>query len=597
MSYVPLHNHSAFSLADGISRIDDIMKRCKEIGVESFALTEHSNMMSFLKFFNACKENNIKPIIGCEIYLNEQYFTNKEKYLEEDNKRQEKKKKVKVSDEVVETDTEKIEDEAETERGDSTKESNSHLVIMAKNWEGVKNCLHLSNRGFFNFYRKPLLSEELVFQFMDKNNIVSSACLGSPFNKLIMENKIDEAKAIYSRYKEKFGDDFYIEFHLNEMAEQRQVNLINAKICKELNIKPVFALDSHYVQKEDWYIQYLLYAINKQKTINTMTLEDWFYKCRKLYIKTHDEIMKEIESEPDELHDILYDSVQNTKEVASKVEKFDIELYKDNYPKFCPTIEESEKLFNQKIIKGFKEKVASGLIPKEKIQIYKDRVKTELEVIKQKKVFDYFLINEDILNNFVPNTGGQGGTGRGSAPSSICLWLTNITKIDPIKYNLIFARFLNKARKDCADIDCLLDTTLVICNNNIKYIRDIKVNDLVLDVNNVWKKVLKVSPRIVKDNDVILQLTVENNGKIGKIIMNSEHKMFTNNKDFIKTKELTEESNLFGYVKTIDISKQFRIIKIEELDKNLLKGHILVDISVEDTKSFQIIPFSSNFQL
>src|SRR3990167_9175708 len=173
--YTPIHVHSTFSLGDAVARIDDIVEKAKKIGCEAISLTEHGNMMSFLKFYKSCKENKIKPIMGCEIYINDLYYQDKERFLELNKKSAE-------------------------DIGDEKNEKNSHLIILAKNYKGLQNCIHLSNRGFFNFYRKPLLSQDIVFEFLDYNNIITTACLGSIFNKKIVLGKINEVRELYFLY-------------------------------------------------------------------------------------------------------------------------------------------------------------------------------------------------------------------------------------------------------------------------------------------------------------------------------------------------------------------------------------------------------------
>ena len=556
--YTPIHVHSTFSLGDAVARIDDIVEKAKKIGCEAISLTEHGNMMSFLKFYKSCKENKIKPIMGCEIYINDLYYQDKERFLELNKKSAE-------------------------DIGDEKNEKNSHLIILAKNYKGLQNCIHLSNRGFFNFYRKPLLSQDMVFEFLDDNNIITTACLGSIFNKKIVLGKINEVRELYKKYKNKFKDNFYIEFQLNSIEIQRKVNLVNLEFCKELNIKPVFGLDVHYLDKSDYYIQYLLYCIKQKKTIKSMTLDDWFYEARELYFKTEEEINNLIIKEPVKLQDILFESLKNTNEIADKVENFDIELYKNNYPKFCSTKNEADELFLEKIKQGYINKIKNGLIKYDLHEKYLNQAKYEFSLFKEKGFNDYFLIIEDIIKNFVEKTEGFTGAGRGSAPSSVCLWLTDLTKIDPLKYNLIFERFANSARKDPPDIDIDFDSEH---QKQIEgYLKDKYGVNKVCHVGNFSRFASKT---IVKDLSRIFELNFDATNKLTKIfndnIINS-----TIEKEIKNARKILEKLKDYKTVKFIDDNYELFVkigSKFEGLARQLGKhasGIIISDKKLVDS--------------
>ena len=436
-TYIPLHGHSTYSQGDGVTKIADIIKRTKEIGADAVSLTEHGNMSSFYKFWKEAKANDVKPIVGCELYLNDLYYSDREKFL--------KIKRNKGGD------IEGAGDAADM----SGLASNNHQLVYCKNYEGVKNLIGLSNVGFEEFYRKPLVDTNETFERLDTNNIVTTGCLQSIFNQQIREGNEVEAIKLIKKWHEKFGEDFYLEVQLNQLKEQHQCNAFYNKVYDKTGIKPVFALDYHYANKDDWYIQYLLYCIKQRGTVNSYPPEDWFYNVRDLYIKEIDEIYTRAEKWGMDKK-FLELAIDSTFEIRDKV---DIEMpsYPDNFPKFTESTKQSDDVFRSKLKVKWQEKLANGLVPKDKIDEYQARMKYELGIIYDKGFVDYFLILDDLLNNFVYKVGGATGAGRGSAGGSLVLFILDITKIDPIRHNLIFERFLNPARIDPADVD--LDIT------------------------------------------------------------------------------------------------------------------------------------------
>jgi DNA-directed DNA polymerase III PolC len=438
-NYIPLHLHSTYSIGDGVSKIEDIIKRAKEIGSNSIAISEHGTMASFYKFYLTAKSNNINPIIGCEFYVNDLYFSDNEKFLKI------KRTKSSSSDDL----------EGDEDNYDKTDAANSHLIVYAKNFEGLQNIIHLNNIAAQNFYRKPLISTDHVFNILDENNIVTTACLASKFNKLILKNELNEAVDLLKKYKNKFKDDFYIEYHINDLKEQLKVNKFYEVVSKKLKIPLVLGIDAHYVYKEDWKIQYLLYVIKTRNTVNTMPESKWFYTVRDLYIKTVDDIYDKAELLNYNI-DAVNEAIASTFDIANKV-NIEIPKYRNNFPKFFENYEDSVDTFNKKLEIKWDEKVKNGLIPNDKIEQYRERLEQERKLMIDKGYIDYFLILDDLLNNFVYKTGGSSGAGRGSASGSLILFILGVTKIDPLKYDLIFERFINEARTDPPDVDCDID--------------------------------------------------------------------------------------------------------------------------------------------
>lgn len=437
--YVPLHGHTTYSIGDGVTRIDDLIERLKEIKSPAAGLTEHGNMSSFLKFYRAAKANKINPILGCELYINELYYKDRDKFLE------------------LKKNKNKKEDEAEEIFGDTESSDNNHQIVYATNYEGLRKIVHLSNKGFYNFYYKPLVNLDLVYNDLDfETNILTTGCLNSYFNKAILDGRYDEVEHLIKKFYDKFSSNFYLEIQFNNLEEQIKVNNFYIDFFKKTNIKPLLSIDYHYANKDDWEIQYLLYVIKGRKTVKTLSKEEWFYSVRDLYIKEIDLIYDYAKKQGFD-EKILNIAIDSTLEVNDKV-KIEIPDYPNNNPRFLDSKDKSINVFNELLERKFKEKIDSGLIPKDKVSEYKDRLDYEMSVIKDKDVIDYFLILNDIIQNHVYMNGGGLGAGRGSAGGSLVLFVTDITKIDPIKHNLIFARFINPARKDPPDIDTDIDS-------------------------------------------------------------------------------------------------------------------------------------------
>lgn len=447
-SYIPLHGHSAYSFGDSPARISDLVSRAKEIGADAMALTEHGNMCSFFKFYKECKEQNIKPIVGCELYHNDLFYEDNKRFLE-----------VKRGTSLIDNLQKKIRVENDTDNEEYGSESdNNHFLAYAKNYEGVKNIIHLSNIGFTNFYRKPLVNTELIYEKLDDNNMITTGCMQSKFNQMILKGQGAELEKLLKSFKDKFGDNIYLEVQLNGMKEQNEINEFYYMVSKKLGIKPVFALDYHYANKEDWYIQYLIYVIRQRQTIASYPEDKWFYTVRDLYIKEIDAVYAAAKRDDFDL-DFLEEAIDSTFEIRDKTD-IKMPVYPDNFPKFTESKKDSYSIFLQKLKERFRDKVDSGLIPKEHESLYIERLSEEIKLIKSKDYVDYFLILDDLLNNFVYKEGGTVGAGRGSAPASLVLYTLGVTKVDPIKHNFVLERFINENRKDPADVDIDFDVDI-----------------------------------------------------------------------------------------------------------------------------------------
>ena len=408
--FVHLHNHTEFSLLDGASRIQDLIKRAKELGMKALAISDHGVMHGAVAFYTAAESLGIKPIIGCEVYVAQRGRLDKE-----------------------------------------TKEDRSphHLTIFAKDEEGYKNLVRLvSLASLEGFYSKPRIDKEILKKHKE-GLVVLSGCLKGEIPSLLLAKNFQKAKDVAGEYRSLFGDDFYLEIMDQGLSDQKTVNQELISLSKDLKIKLVASNDTHYVRKEDARIQDVLLCIQTGRFLDEtdrMKLE-----TDEFYLKSADEMLKVFPDIPD--------AVKNSVEVAEKCNlKLDLgKLHLPNFP--VPEGDDPnsylEKLTFEGINKRYAVKVENGedgkaryLVPPE----LADRVKYELMVIEQMGYAPYFLIVQDFIR-FARSKKIQVGPGRGSAAGSIVSYSLGITNVDPIKYGLLFERFLNPERITMPDID------------------------------------------------------------------------------------------------------------------------------------------------
>ncbi len=408
--FVHLHNHTEFSLLDGASRIQDLIKRAKELGMSTLAVSDHGVMHGAIAFYTAAKNQGVKPIIGCEVYVARRSRFDKE-----------------------------------------TKEDRSpyHITIIAKDEEGYKNLVKLvSLASLEGFYSKPRIDKEILKKHK-KGLVVLSGCLKGEIPSLVLEKNIQKAKEVAGEYKSIFGDDFYIEIMDQGLPAQKAVNPELMNLSKNLKIKLVATNDTHYVKKEDAKIQDVLLCIQTGRyldEIDRMKLE-----TDEFYLKSASEMLSLFSEIPDVL--------KNSLEIAEKCD-LKLELGKPHLPDFkVPEAEDVNSFLEKLTFEGIKKryaikienenkKDARYLVPPE----LADRVKYELMVIEQMGYAPYFLIVQDFIN-FARSKKIQVGPGRGSAAGSIVSYALGITNVDPLKYGLLFERFLNPERITLPDID------------------------------------------------------------------------------------------------------------------------------------------------
>lgn len=450
MSWVSLHNHSQNSLLDGYSKPKDMVTRCKELGYNACALTDHGTISGCVAFYKACKEGGIKAILGCEFY-----FVNNAKEKNADNK------------------------------------GMNHVVILSKNltgWYELIQCVSESNKEE-NFYHKPRIDYDMMKKFLGNgNHICFSGHPGTVIaetlftsNAVFDAENIDHAysflredwkesvKTVVQNHVNIFGSDFFLEIQLIDKdrlyAAQIIANCLR-EVAAEMNIATVATGDSHYVRKSDAIYQRILLCSALNKTLpeiekgianrDKVPLK-CFFVSDNYHIPTPEEIAY--------LH--TEEEINNAQRIADLCEDYDI-LNKPSLPKFsCPNnISEIEYLKELCRI-GWKNK----LTPEQrKDPVYIDRIKEELAVIEEADLSGYFLIVQDIVN-WVRLQGWLPGPGRGSAAGCLISYLIGITRVDPIPYNLLFSRFYNSSRKgSLPDID--VDVPAEHRDEIIEYIKD-----------------------------------------------------------------------------------------------------------------------------
>jgi DNA polymerase-3 subunit alpha len=397
--FVHLHVHSEFSLLDGANRIKDLPVRAKELGMDAIAVTDHGAMFGTIDFYKACKANGVKPIIGCEVYVAPRTRFDKEPNI--DNKYY-------------------------------------HLILLAKNNEGYKNLAKLVSLGYVDgYYYKPRIDKEILEKYHE-GLICCSACLGGEIAQSILKDDLAKAEEIALWHKNIFGEDYYLEVQSNTLREQILVNQKLVELARKLNIPLVATNDSHYLKKEDYYNHEVLLCIQTGKR---MTDEDRMkFQTNDFYIKSPEEMKEFFKNIPEAL--------ENTVKIAEKC-NVDFEFGHTILPNY-DVPEEFEthydyikKLCDDGILSRYGENPTKEIL---------DRAEYELSVIKKMGYVDYFLIVWDYIN-WAKSQGIPVGPGRGSGAGSIVAYAIGITDIDPIKYNLIFERFLNPERVSMPDFD------------------------------------------------------------------------------------------------------------------------------------------------
>ena len=400
MAFTHLHVHTEYSLLDGSSKISELLPRARELGMDSLAITDHGVMYGVIDFYKKAKEVGVKPILGCEIYVAPGSRFDREQSRGEDRY--------------------------------------YHLVLLAENNQGYKNLMKIVTRGFTEgYYYKPRVDYEILERYHE-GIIALSACLAGEIPNKILKEDYEGARAAARRMNELFGPgNFFLELQDHGLRQQTQVNSVIMRMSKELDIPLVVTNDVHYIKEEDAVPHDLLLCIQTGKLV---TDEDRMrYEGGQFFLKSEEEMQK--------VFPYAREALENTHKIAERC-NVEIVFGEQKVPKF--DVPEGYDAFSY-----LKELCEEGLVkrygdpPPEDL---KERLAYELDTIRNMGYVDYFLIVWDFIR-FAKSQGIAVGPGRGSAAGSIVSYCLEITDIDPIRYQLIFERFLNPERVSMPDID------------------------------------------------------------------------------------------------------------------------------------------------
>ncbi|WP_310833268.1 DNA polymerase III subunit alpha [Paenibacillus pedocola] len=404
--FVHLHVHSEYSLLDGAARITDLVRRAGEYGMKSLALTDHGVMYGAIPFYKACVANGIKPIIGCEAYLTAG---------------------------------------SRRERGSRKDQPIYHLILLAKNETGYKNLMRLVSIGHLEGqHYKPRIDMEALAAHAE-GIICLSACLGGEVPQHLLHGRDDEAYKAAKRYQEIFGEDFYLELQDHGIPEQKRVNPKLIALAEECDIQLVVTNDVHYLAKEDAEVQDVLICIGTGKTVDDE---------QRLKIGT-DQLFLKSGEQMAALFPHVPQAIRNTLDIA---EKCNLELTFGQHilPEYSPLPEglDAAAYLRELCRTGLEARYADTPLwaSPERKAAAEDRLAYELGVIESMGFSDYFLIVWDFIA-YCHRKGIATGPGRGSSAGSLTAYTLRITDVDPLKYNLLFERFLNPERITMPDID------------------------------------------------------------------------------------------------------------------------------------------------
>lgn len=533
MSFTHLHLHTGFSLLDGSSKISELVKRVKELGMDACAITDHGVMYGVIEFYKACKAEGIKPIIGCEVYV--------------------------APNSRFEKGTEK-----------SAKRYN-HLILLAENDTGHKNLMKIVSRGFTEgFYYKPRVDYELLREYHE-GIIASSACLAGIVPTKLREGDYEGAKAEALRLRDVFGENnFFLELQDHGLPEQKFVNQGLMRISAETAIPLIATNDCHYLYKEDAEAHDVLICIQTQKIV---TDDDRMkYEGGQFYVKSPEE-MKEI------FH-YIPEAIENTEKIAERC-NVEIEFGKYHLPEYpVPEGYTALSYLNKLCEDGFKARY-EGIIGDEENEL-RARLKYEIDTISNMGFVDYFLIVWDYIN-FAKENNIAVGPGRGSAAGSIVAYCLGITGVDPIKYNLLFERFLNPERVTMPDID--IDFCVLRRQEVIDYVTEKYGREKVVQIVTFGTMAAKM---VIRDVGRALDLPYSFCDKVAKMIPNelkmNIDKALKDNPDLMQLYEENEDAK-----KLIDLSR-----RLEGLPRHTSIHAAGVVISKREVDSYVPISTSSD---
>ena len=472
--FVHLHLHTEFSLLDGANRIDKLVNKVKELGMSSLAITDHGNMFGAVQFFQKAKKAELKPIMGCEVYI------------------------------------------APESRFDKTSNhgisgASNHLVLLAQNEVGYKNLIRLVSCGYTDgFYYKPRIDMELLSQYAE-GLIGMTACLKGAVPYWYNHENEAKAREIAGQYSEIFGkDNFYLEMQYHGIPEQEQANKFLVKLAKDFDLPLVATNDCHYLNKTDATPHDVLLCIGTGRFVHDENRMK--YSSDEFYVKSPEEMAAVFGDYPEAL--------QNTLKIAERC-NFEFEFGNIILPEYeVPQGHDFDSYMEELSRIGLEERleiIFKHVPPEQQTALrkeYEDRLQVELDIIRTMGYAGYFLIVWDFIN-YAKEEGIPVGPGRGSAAGSLVAFSMRITDIDPIKYNLLFERFLNPERVSMPDIDvdfCMNRREEVIRYVSRKYGKD--------NVSQIATFGTLGAKAVIRDVGRVLSIPFADVDKLAKLIPN-----------------------------------------------------------------------------
>ena len=471
-AFAHLHLHSQYSLLDGAIRLDDLVKKTKEYGMSSVALTDHGTMFGILEFHQACLKGGIRPVLGAEVYVAPDSRFNRD-------------------------------------YANSRVPTNNHLILLCENIQGYRNLCRLVSIGFKEgFYYKPRVDKEVLAKYSE-GLIALSACLKGEVASHCLRDRMEEARAAAEWYAALFPDRYYIELQENTLPEQDIANGRLLELSREMGLPLVATNDCHYLKREDAKAHEALLCLQTGKTMSDP--QRMKFSADEFYFKSPDEMAKAFHYAPE--------AVTNTVGVAERCNvEFDFKTY--HFPQYVPPEGKSlDEVLEEESIQGLRERfpairVKNPGFSETDEQAYFDRLHIELDCIRQMGFPGYFLIVADFIN-WAKNQGIPVGPGRGSAAGSLVAYSIRITDLDPIPYNLLFERFLNPERISMPDID--VDFCQDRRDEVIQYVTEKYGRDRVCQIITFGTMKAKA---VIRDVGRVLDMTYTEVDRIAKLIPN-----------------------------------------------------------------------------
>ena len=408
--FVQIHCHSEFSVRDALSKLQDLIDFAKENKLKHLAITDHGVISSWARLWKYARKEEITPVFGCEVYVNNHRFVSEEQ---------------RANDETVKAKFKKY----------------FHLLVLAYNDKGIKNLIKINNDAHMNgFYSKPRTD----FEMLKKHNeglVITSACLGGEVCFHLMNGDYNEAKKVAQQYKDIFGKRYFIELQVHQMQEQIDCNQELVKIAQELDIETVVTNDSHYIRYADQDVHDMLITIRDRSSKDDFTDCENLkgYHARELYYKNYDEMYASWERYHKNEYfteEVFIKSANNCHKILDLVQEtsFDAEV------KLPKLYNDEGQIFQQKIKEGLRYRFKDNVT-----QEIKDRIRYEYSILRKMNYIGYFLILEDIIT-YCNKEHIYIGPGRGSVAGSLIAYVLGLTEVNPLDYGLIFERFLDLGR-------------------------------------------------------------------------------------------------------------------------------------------------------